>query len=499
MPHISFRLRPLLQLIALLQSAVKSQRLIDLFLSTVLILGALVSDPVSLGRANATENGDRTLTSERSVSKDYLEPDEILPVESQSVSNHGAQALSLSVDEPLSISTTTDYEDVRVVLEQSVPEGDIAAPNAIAQVESNNDDPEVTPPSLDEPLSVPMPEGDRPVLTPEILNSIMEQPNSGAPPEFDVYRLGPGDGIFVSVQRFPDLSFQATLDLQGNVIIPIEGSVNLEGFTLAQAQAQIRQIYNQYVVDPEVDLTLTAQRPVEVTILGEVVRPGFYPLPAPQISTALLASGGATGFSDLRSVHIRRRLPDGQVIETEVDLFTPLADGDAIPDLRLEDGDVMTIPRLDLSELDEYDRYLVSRSTLAREAITIRALNYAAGGGINANFGAVQLPNGSRLLDAVTATGVNPDNANFRQVALIRFDPEQGTAVTMRFNMFSALEGDLSQNPPLQNNDVVIANRNFINRITFALNTFTQPFRDTLGFLLFFDSLSDAADDLFRP
>ncbi|MEM8545640.1 MAG: polysaccharide export protein, partial [Cyanobacteria bacterium P01_H01_bin.119] len=230
-----------------------------------------------------------------------------------------------------------------------------------------------------------------------------------------------------------------------------------------------------------------------------VVRPGFYPLPAPQVSTALLASGGSTGLADLRAVRISRRLPSGQMIETEVDLFTPLAEGDAIPDLRLEDGDVMFIPRLDLAELDEYDRFLVSRSTLAQESITIRALNYTAGGGLNTNFGTVQLPNGSRLLDAVTATGVSPDRANFRQIALVRFDPEEGRAVTMRFDMFAALEGDLSQNPPLQNNDVLIANRNLLTRITYALNTFTQPFRDILGFLLFFDTLTDSADDLFNP
>lgn len=403
--------------------------------------------------------------------------------------------------------STPSHSEERLLQELESLQLEQQVEDSLAQAEQpNNGDETLGDETLDLPIQ-PAPEdadgspdqSDRPPLTPEILNTIMGQPNVNTPPEFDVYRLGPGDGIFVSVQRFPDLSFQATLDLEGNVIIPIEGSVTLEGLTLAEAQARIRAIYDQYVINPDLDLTLTAQRPVEVTILGEVVRPGFYPLPAPQVSTALLASGGSTGLADLRAVRISRRLPSGQMIETEVDLFTPLAEGDAIPDLRLEDGDVMFIPRLDLAELDEYDRFLVSRSTLAQESITIRALNYTAGGGLNTNFGTVQLPNGSRLLDAVTATGVSPDRANFRQIALVRFDPEEGRAVTMRFDMFAALEGDLSQNPPLQNNDVLIANRNLLTRITYALNTFTQPFRDILGFLLFFDTLTDSADDLFNP
>lgn len=507
MPHIPFRLLILSPSVGSLKGTVKPRRLIDLVVSTVLISAVVVGNSATLKAVNASENtqdGDANSGIVLPTLEGMADTDAIAVINNQPHVQDVAGNTTFGVgDEFLQLSsvissptTPTFADDNNLVLHQSAS-GETINSGVIAQADPQPADGDE---SVDEdPFSVPPPTDDQPILTPEILNSIMGQPGGIESPEFDVYRLGPGDGIFVSVQRFPDLSFQATLDLEGNVIVPIEGSINLEGFTLAQAEERIRQIYDQYVVNPDVDLTLTAQRPVEVTVLGEVVRPGFYPLPAPQVSTALLASGGATGFADLRSVQIRRQLPDGQVVETEVDLFTPLAEGDAIPDLRLENGDVMVIPRLDLSELDEYDRFLVSQSTLARESITIRALNYAGGRGINANFAALELPNGSRLLDAVTAARVNPDSANFREVALVRFDPVEGRAVTVRFDIFAALEGDLSQNPPLQNNDVLIANRNFINRITFALNTFTQPFRDILGFLLFFDNLADSADDLFGP
>jgi polysaccharide export outer membrane protein len=46
---------------------------------------------------------------------------------------------------------------------------------------------------------------------------------------------------------------------------------------------------------------------------------------------------------------------------------------------------------------------------------------------------------------------------------------------------------------------VVVVNRNLIARITYALNTVTQPFRDVLGFLLFFQQLDEAATSLFGP
>jgi polysaccharide biosynthesis/export protein len=327
-------------------------------------------------------------------------------------------------------------------------------------------------------------------------------PTAGEPPDagFTDYRLGPGDGIFVGVQRFPDLSFQATLDIQGNIVLPLAGTLNLSGFTLDQARDTITRLYDQYVVNPDVSLTLTAQRPVEVTLVGEVPRPGFYPLPAPQLSVALVAAGGASALADLRAIRIQRSQPNGEVLERTVDLFTPLRLGQPIPDLRLQSGDVITVPRLDPTRLDEYDRNLVATSTLAKPEIIVRVLNRASGArGTEARFGALTLRNGSRFLDALVQSGVNPDLAAYHRIAVLRFNPEKGSADTIMVDAGAAVNGDLSQNIPLQENDVIVVDRNLLARVTYTLNTFTQPFRDILGFLLFFDSLTDAADSLFRP
>ncbi len=321
---------------------------------------------------------------------------------------------------------------------------------------------------------------------------------SNLEPSFADYHLGPGDGIFVSVQRYPDLSFQATLDLEGNVIVPLQGAVPFEGLTLAEAEDLLRQIYNRYVVIREsrdVAITLVAQRGVEVTILGAVQRPGFYPLADPSVATALLTAGGATRTSDLRSIQVQRQLNrNGGVVErtVDVDLFTPLKEGSPLPDVRLEDGDVVVIPELDPTQLDDYDSYLVARSTLAQPIINVRFLNYAGGRG---GVGTLNLNNGSAFLDAITLLGVNPDNANLGDVALIRFDPETGRAATVSIDAKAAILGDITQNPPLQDSDVIVVGRNLIGRITFALQTVTRPFRDVIGFSNFFDDFLD--DGLF--
>ena len=317
-------------------------------------------------------------------------------------------------------------------------------------------------------------------------------------PEFNLYRLGPGDAFFVNVQRFPEANFQGTLDIQGNVIVPLVGIMSLQGLTLDQAKFEIQNQLARFYVDPVVDLTLVAQRPVQVTILGEVVRPGLYPLATPQLTLALLTAGGSTRLANLGAIQIRRTLrnSNGAVvnyIEQNVDLFTALAQGRRLPDIQLSDGDVIIIPTLTADEATQYDRALIARSNFAQPSITIRVLSRPQ------RIGNVVLPNGSDFLDAITAIGPDQSVSNLRDVALIRYVPETESVERFEFNARAALQGDVSQNPLLEDNDVIVIGRNLIGRITNALTTFTQPFRDILGFLLFFDTLSNSAETLFRP
>ncbi|WP_017318911.1 polysaccharide biosynthesis/export family protein [Mastigocladopsis repens] len=358
------------------------------------------------------------------------------------------------------------------------------------------------------------------------------------------YLLGPGDAIAVSVLRFPDLSFQTVINPEGNIAVPLLGTLSLQGLSLEQAQEKIRSGFNRFVVDPIVTLSLvgqrpefnfsaqinpegnivvpqvgtvslqgltleeaqekirlglsrvsvdpvvsvslTGQRPVQVTISGEVNRPGIYPVGSatPRVSDALFLAGGSAMMADLRQVQVRRKLVDGSVVSQTVDLYTPLQNGGEIPNLRLQDGDAVIVPRRELANDDSYDRTLVARSTLATPQIRIRVLNYAGGGIVT-----VPLPNGSTFIDVLT--GINTESANLSEIALVRFDPERGRAVKQVLNAKKALAGDVSQNVPLQDNDVIVVGRNLIAKITNLLSTITRPFFNVRSFLEFFDLYDD--------
>lgn len=389
---------------------------------------------------------------------------------------------------------------------------------------------EVVPPSANEEIS---PQLSRYFLGPGDTISVVLQRPPGP------YRLGIGDGISVAVQRFPDLSFQALINPEGNIVVPLLGKVSLQGLTLQEAQEKIRLGLNRYVVDPVIVLALATQRqdlnfqtvispegniivpqvgkvslqgltleeaqekirlglsrilpdpivivslavarPVQVTISGEIFRPGIYPInsPTPRVTDALLISGGSTLNADLRQIQVRRKLIDGSVISQTIDLYAALQNGGSIPNFRLQDGDAILIPRREVGNDDGYDRNLVARSSLAVSQIRVRVLNYAAGG-----ISVQALPNGSTFVDALG--GVNLDTANLRDIALVRFDPERGRAVTQKLDAKKALGGDASQNVALQDNDVIVVGRNLIGQITNILTTITQPFFNVQSFLQFF-------------
>lgn len=130
------------------------------------------------------------------------------------------------------------------------------------------------------------------------------------------YVLSSNDQIAVEVFGEEDLRTNGRLNAEGNISLPLLGSVHLAGLTLAQAASRLTDLYaRDYLVSPRVNVTLAGYAKRRFTILGQVNRPGSYDLPdgSPEgvdILEAIAMAGGYTRIAAPERVSIRRHSGD---------------------------------------------------------------------------------------------------------------------------------------------------------------------------------------------
>lgn len=161
------------------------------------------------------------------------------------------------------------------------------------------------------------------------------------------YRLAAGDSVRITVFQNPDLSIETRLSEAGTISFPLLGTVRLAGMTTGQAERRIADGLRDgnFVKQPQVSVLVSQVRGNQVSVLGQVGRPGRYPIETGELRlTDLLATAGgisATGSDVVTVVGTR----NGKPFRAEVDLpkvFAPDRRGD---DVLLKNDDVVWVDR----------------------------------------------------------------------------------------------------------------------------------------------------------
>lgn len=193
------------------------------------------------------------------------------------------------------------------------------------------------------------------------------------------YRIGPGDALRVLVFQQPDLSLELRVSESGRITYPLLGVVAVGGLTARELEAALESGLREgrFVRQPQVSVSVLQVRGHQVSVLGQVGRPGRYPVDAPglRLSELLAQAGGVipTGADRLVLVGLRR----GQPWRLEVDLPQLfVAGGGDEPEVM--GGDVVFVERAPLVYVyGEVQRPGALR--LERDMTLLQAL--AAGGG----------------------------------------------------------------------------------------------------------------------
>jgi polysaccharide biosynthesis/export protein len=167
------------------------------------------------------------------------------------------------------------------------------------------------------------------------------------PTDYRVETLGPGDMVRVSVFRNPDLTTEARISERGSIMFPLIGEIPLNGLSPTQAGSRIAEKLKQgrYVVNPEVTVSLMQVNSRQVSVLGNVNKPGRYPLDAAtgKLTDLLALAGGVspTGADQVTIVSTR----DGKTTKTDIDLPGMIRAGDLARNVELQPGDTIFVNR----------------------------------------------------------------------------------------------------------------------------------------------------------
>ena len=197
------------------------------------------------------------------------------------------------------------------------------------------------------------------------------------------YRLGAGDVVRISVFQNPDLTLETRITEAGVISYPLLGVVRVGGQSVTEAEKRIADGLRNgnFVKSPQVTLVVLQVRGNQASVLGQVNRPGRYPIEVADMRlTDLLAMAGGTaaGGADLVVITGTR---NGQPFRQEVDLPTLFATGGAAKDFFILNGDAVWVDRQPIVYIyGEVQRPGPMR--LERDMTLLQAL--ATGGGLTA-------------------------------------------------------------------------------------------------------------------
>jgi polysaccharide export outer membrane protein len=112
------------------------------------------------------------------------------------------------------------------------------------------------------------------------------------------YRLSPSDLLDFRIFQEPDFDAVIRVSGDGSAIFPMIGRVQVAGMTITQATEALRQRYMAgYLANPQVNLTVRSYAKKQFTILGQVQKPGTYPIEGNESISLLQAIGMAGGYT----------------------------------------------------------------------------------------------------------------------------------------------------------------------------------------------------------
>lgn len=161
------------------------------------------------------------------------------------------------------------------------------------------------------------------------------------------YRISAADLISVTVYQDAEMSRKVRVNANGTVSMPLIGAVKVGGMTLIEAQGAIESKLGKFLVSPQVSLFIEDYGNKTIFVMGEVTKPGSYPIPTESRMTVLEAISTAGGFTPIAAQDRARvlRNVNGASVTYTINTREITQQGQKEKDMVLEPNDIIYVPQ----------------------------------------------------------------------------------------------------------------------------------------------------------
>jgi polysaccharide biosynthesis/export protein len=157
--------------------------------------------------------------------------------------------------------------------------------------------------------------------------------------------IGDDDVLSINVWKEPDISKSVPVRSDGKISLPLVGEVQAAGDTPLKLEQEIAARLKNYISEPEVTVMVQQVNSQKFNILGQINKPGSYPLTnSPTVLDAIAVAGGFRDFAKQKSIYVLRQNTDGTQTRLPFNYKEVVKGQNTAQNIKLQPRDTVVVP-----------------------------------------------------------------------------------------------------------------------------------------------------------
>jgi polysaccharide biosynthesis/export protein len=157
--------------------------------------------------------------------------------------------------------------------------------------------------------------------------------------------IGVEDVLNINVWKEPEMSRVVPVRPDGMITLPLIGEIKAVGLTPLQLQDQISGSLKKFMSDPQVTVIVAEVRSLTFNVVGQVLKPGYYPLTRRMtVLDAIALSGGFQPFAKEKKVYVLRTSANGKQVRLPFNYKDVIKGKRADENIELQPRDTVVVP-----------------------------------------------------------------------------------------------------------------------------------------------------------